>query len=27
MQVYLKFGFQERNEESETKQEEVLAIA
>ena len=27
MQVYLGFGFQERNEETETKQEEVLAIA
>jgi transposase-like protein len=27
MQVYLEFGFQERNEETETKQEEVLAIA
>jgi transposase-like protein len=27
MQVYLDFGFQERNEETETKQEEVLAIA
>lgn len=27
MQVYLDFGFQERNEEIETKQEEVLAIA
>jgi hypothetical protein len=27
MQVYLEFGFQERNEESETKQEEVLALA
>jgi len=27
MQVYLEFGFQERNEESETKQKEVLAIA
>jgi putative transposase len=27
MQVYLEFGFQERNEESETKQEEVLAVA
>jgi transposase-like protein len=27
MQVYLKFGFQEKNEETETKQEEVLAIA
>ena len=26
-QVYLEFGFQERNEETETKQEEVLAIA
>ena len=27
MQVYLEFGFQERNEETETKREEVLAIA
>jgi hypothetical protein len=27
MQVYLEFGFRERNEETETKQEEVLAIA
>lgn len=27
MQVYLDSGFQERNEETETKQEEVLAIA
>jgi len=27
MQVYLEFGFHERNEESETKQEEALAIA
>jgi len=27
MQVYLEFDFQERNEETETKQEEVLAIA
>jgi len=27
MQVYLEFGFQERNEETETSQEEVLAIA
>ena len=27
MQVYLEFGFQDRNEETETKQEEVLAIA
>jgi len=27
MQVYLEFGFQERNEENESKQEEVLAIA
>jgi hypothetical protein len=27
MQVYLGFGFQERNEETETKQEETLAIA
>jgi len=27
MQVYLEFGFQEKNEESETKREEVLAIA
>jgi len=27
MQVYLGFGFQERNEETEAKQEEVLAIA
>ena len=27
MQVYLGFGFQKRNEETETKQEEVLAIA
>jgi transposase-like protein len=27
MQVYLEFGFQEGNEETETKQEEVLAIA
>jgi hypothetical protein len=27
MQVYLEFGFQEENEETETKQEEVLAIA
>jgi len=27
MQVYLGFGFQERNEETGTKQEEVLAIA
>jgi transposase-like protein len=27
MQVYLDFGFQERNEETETKQEEVLAVA
>jgi transposase-like protein len=27
MQVYLEFGFQERNEETETRQEEVLAIA
>jgi hypothetical protein len=26
-QVYLRFGFQESNEETETKQEEVLAIA
>jgi transposase-like protein len=27
MQVYLDFGFKERNEENESKQEEVLAIA
>jgi transposase-like protein len=27
IQVYLKFGFQESNEETETKREEVLAIA
>ena len=27
MQVYLEFGFQERNEETESKREEVLAIA
>ena len=27
MQVYLDFGFQERNEENESKQEKVLAIA
>jgi transposase-like protein len=27
MQVYLEFGFQKGNEEAETKQEEVLAIA
>ena len=27
MQVYLDFGFQERNEETETQKEEVLAIA
>src|SRR4030065_232087 len=27
MQVYLEFGFQEKNEETETKQKEVLAIA
>jgi hypothetical protein len=27
LQVYLEFGFQERIEESKTKQEEVLAIA
>jgi len=27
MQVYLEFDFQERNEETETKQEEVLALA
>jgi putative transposase len=27
IQVYLGFGFQESNEETETKQEEVLAIA
>ena len=27
MQVYLEFGFQKRNEETETKREEVLAIA
>ena len=26
MQVYLEFGYQERNEETETKREEVLAI-
>jgi hypothetical protein len=26
MQVYLEFGFRERNEETETKEEEVLAI-
>jgi hypothetical protein len=26
MQVYLEFGFRERNEETETKQKEVLAI-
>jgi len=27
MQVYLEFGFQERNEETETKRKEVLALA
>jgi hypothetical protein len=27
MQVYLEFGFQNRNEEAETKPEEVLAVA
>jgi hypothetical protein len=27
MQVYLEFGFQDGNEETETKREEVLAIA
>jgi len=27
MQVYLEFGFQDRNGEGEAKQEEVLAIA
>jgi hypothetical protein len=27
IQVYLEFAFRERNEETETKQEEVLAIA
>jgi len=27
MQVYLEFGFQEGNEETETMREEVLALA
>jgi len=27
MQIYLEFDFQERNEETETKREEVLALA